>query len=245
MAALTLADYRNLVDHALHGGAPNAVYTDADTTRDQIINDAGRHMVGLHPWPFRKRPPINLTVTSAQKWMDLPVDFGEVVSLIAADGMNVDVYMSSAHEVESYRSINTPSTGSYYVAYLSWPTQNSPTESMAGPRLEIEPVGTSGDEFVLVYLAGWRELTQSGDVPNIPLKLESLFSQYVQAFARYQDDNQFDAIFTIDEGPMVRARMNEYSRAQWQFGTIDNGAMQNIFSPSNRFDSSDSPSDPS
>lgn len=60
--ALTLAGYRNTVDHAV--GAIEGIYTDDNTTKDQIINDAGQYMLGMHPWQFLKHTTAYLDFTA-------------------------------------------------------------------------------------------------------------------------------------------------------------------------------------
>lgn len=58
--ALTLLELKAVAKHEL-GGDPEAIYTDADTVKQQIVNEAGRFMVNMHPWSWRLRSAYPLT----------------------------------------------------------------------------------------------------------------------------------------------------------------------------------------
>lgn len=52
--ALTLANLRAHLRHALGGAAMSSIVTDAQTTENQTINEAGRTLFSLHPWKYRE-----------------------------------------------------------------------------------------------------------------------------------------------------------------------------------------------
>lgn len=59
--ALTYANLKDYADH-VSGGPLNAIWTDSDTTEGVIVNQAGRFMLDMHPWKWRERQNVPLTV---------------------------------------------------------------------------------------------------------------------------------------------------------------------------------------
>jgi len=224
MAALTLADYRSFVKHALSGD-PNVVYTSVNVTKDRIINQAGRHMTLAHPWKYLERPILTMTLTAQQNFMDLPVDFGHLESLDVTGGSDFTVSPTTMSYINSVRSESTETFHSTLYA-ISWPGQNSRAELQPNPRLEFYPDVSASTSFKVHYRAGWSELSESTDVPNIPITFEHLFQKYIRAFAMEQDDEQEQAIDRVDQSSVFRSLVDSQSRISWDHGPVRGGAAQ-------------------
>lgn len=221
--ALTYSDYKAVVKHALYG-EPAATFTDADTTKGQVVNEAGRHMVNSHPWEWRSRPPVPVSVQANAKSVPLPADFGELVPPVTTDDtLNVSVRMTTVAQIYRMRNATTTSSSGYYWAAVNYPQSTADNKNMPTPRLEIYPDGRSGDTFHVEYRAGWRELTRDTDVPDIPLAFESLLRLYCEAFAKQFNDELFDAIDAVESGSVFQRMVEMDSRGQTFYGPITGG----------------------
>lgn len=222
MAALTLADYRAFVKHALVGD-PNAVYTDVNTTKDRIINEAGRYMSYAYPWSWRSRPPVTVTVGTEQNFMELPSDFGQMISLQNNDGVSFSNTPVTLSNITALRSGSTGSTN-FHLWAIAWPSQESKDQLQPGPRIEFYPSVTASTSFLIEYNAGWTELVNTTDVPNIPIEFEHLFQRYIRAFAKQQDDEQEAAIEAVDGSSEFFNMVRYQDSVQWNFGAFGGGA---------------------
>jgi hypothetical protein len=207
VARLTFADLKAYAKHSLHGGDPNAVFTDADTTKGHIVNQAGRHLFFMHEWSWKTRPTaVGLDLVSGQNYVEMPYDFDGLDSIIFTSSITNQVILTSLAQVQEIEASVVSDPFNSYVAMV-YPTQASVQEGPKGPRLQITPVPTADSIGALTanYRAGWLELVSSTSVPNVLAKYEGLLLDLIMAYAKKQDDEAFQsAIEDIERSSMLR-----------------------------------------
>tara|TARA_R110000803_G_C11989495_1_gene321988 strand:- start:43798 stop:44553 length:756 start_codon:yes stop_codon:yes gene_type:complete len=191
MASLTFADYKRNVKHIL-GADPEAIYTDVDTTKGQVVNEAGRWMTLAQEWAWRRSEAVDLAFVPGQAYVPLPTDFLTILGagVIVNDSVNYSFEWGDISELEFRRSQQIFDTKHYFGA-MEWPNQPSKSDPMSAPRLALHPTpgesSSSGTGLRLTYKRGWSELNSDTDVPNIPKQFESLLLYCVKAFSQDQE----------------------------------------------------------
>ncbi len=189
--------------HTLGGGLPD------DLDPLAIINEAGRTLVTLHPWKWLYRPPVSLAQVTGQEWMDLPTDFGSIVSLEFTLGLTRFIVQTTPAQIQEYRSnlITVPA----YTLYTTVLYTVDPTTGASTPRLEIFPTPSQDDADAcrLVYQATWVDIVDSDTVVAItPDWMDPIFIQLIRATGR--------GFFNEDQGTMSRRLQDVLSSPLWR-----------------------------
>ena len=92
----------------------------------RILNDAGNFVVSMHPWRWLEQAQSTLSLTSGQDYMWLPEDLREIVALVATDGINAGIHLTTLQEVAQKRGTTISSSLEYWAA-LAWVPRATPT----------------------------------------------------------------------------------------------------------------------
>jgi hypothetical protein len=154
-----------------------------------VVNAAIEHLVSAHDWTWRKKI-ASLNTVSAQIFVDLPADFGELVALrgqttpyhtkrfrkVSED----DLILIRQRATEIAANARAASTVFYCVTGKA---QASVT--VAGTyQLDIHPSpGAVTNAFYLVYRRLAPTVSGDTDVVDIPAAFHDLLKQCVRAFA--------------------------------------------------------------
>lgn len=200
-----------------------------------LVNQAGSHLCGLHPWNWLARPPQDLGVTASQKFVNLPSDFREIVALDFKDNTNgALIHWGSIQDVVESRRLSIGSSAHIIVA-ISW-------TSMMQPRLELghTPSTTDADFFNLSYRAGWAQVTSDtafvtvapGGTGQVPLWCESLYLVIVREIARgwvHDMDPGSARLASIQQHPFFLNALKDDSRQAPYFGELQHGDGQRSY----------------
>ena len=201
--ALTLAEYKAHAKHAL-GGEPAVIVTSADATKQQIVNDAGRILMGLMPWRWAEAAPATVAFTSGDTFKALPADFAEMVACAAASS-SYTAKLTTFDDLLIKRSeggANDPSAEYWFTIVQALPANQ--TTVMGPPRLEMYPAApVAGVTLNLLYRRGWTELTANAQYPYIPADFEPLLIALVRAVARgYEEDSIETLVSNVVASPI-------------------------------------------
>ncbi len=215
------------------GGQPSGLTSVLD-----LINMAGRYLVGMTRWRYLEGVDYTLGTTASQSYITLPTNFASAVSLVGMTE-NIVAEWVDRDAIAQMRASgsSTPALGVYYVAisYAVPAVTDPPSSSAPVARLELYPTpsATSASVFRLVYRAGWADLTGDDQyVPVPPNNIETLFLQILAAFGR---GSHREETGTIDErlaaqivaGPIYRAALKEDKTKQVDHGYM-RGALSNV-----------------
>lgn len=227
--ALTLANLKVHVTHALGGGDPAVIVTDAATTKRQIINEAGR-ILCAEDWNFLNRAPTTLNFAASTNYVALPSDLAAITGYALTTNAISSLKLTTLHEIVMMRSRLLSASLNYYAA-ISYPTQTSASAAPGAPRLELWPTPPASvtGAITLFYRAGWTELSGDTDVPNIPTWAEGLLVSLVRAVAvGYEEDRLQEEIAKVTGGPLWVACRTRDGMIQPDFGVIAGGAVGDI-----------------
>lgn len=214
---MTVANYKAQMKHAI-GGEP-----DSRVDLLQVLNDALRYLYNQHAWSFRERPILTVTTTPDQNYVELPEDFGELISVQFATR---NVSLTSLTDI-AHRRANTllpPPQSAVYVA-LSFPAQVDVTSSQPLPRLEIFPDVISADDYDIEYRGGPIALTEDSDVPNIPPDYERVLTLLARSFTC--DIEEQDSTVEWDKANVEIERLKDHDAlTQSNMGQMQGGAAQ-------------------
>ena len=192
-----------------------------------IANQAGAWLYDAHDWRFKMRPPASQNIVSAQTWIALPTDFGEMVGQPhAVSPYSFYVRMTTMADIAHLRRIGTANGVGFYAAisYLGVSAGAPPT-----PRLEIWPPQETSitGGLQVPYKAAWTNLTDDDSVVAVPPYAEALYLAAARAFAKgYEDEEQGtidDRLGAIREGLLWRACELRNAGEQTDYGIGDNG----------------------
>jgi hypothetical protein len=216
---LTVAEYTNLMQHAI-GGAP-----DARVVLLNVLNDALRFLFDSHPWNFRNRPV-------------LPTDFGELLSV--QSGART-VQLTSLEDIAHRRANASAIFDEDVYCSLSFPAQptttslqNSTVRSIpgdttsamiaSGPHLELHPTPAAADTFTIEYRAGAIQLVNTTDVPNIPPSFERVLGLIARAFLIDLEEQDASSEWEKANAEMERLKVHD-GLAQQNLGPMRGGAV--------------------
>jgi hypothetical protein len=195
----------------------------------EIANEAGRYLISMHSWNWRKRPPVTLDLIADQSHVILPDDFGyegEIIGLTMADNVTYGITLTGLEDVAFKRSTTILSPSFYFVA-LAEPMQQD-MESPADPRrLEIypTPTGTTPGSMNLIYRAGWVNLVNAESVANISVTFDDLLKQLARAFAWYYATNDRRMIEEIEVSSQLKRLKRGDGSSQSNLGPIQGGIL--------------------
>lgn len=163
-----------------------------------------------------------------EQFIDLPADFGELISVCTKNNAIASIIPSSLSELAWRRG--TPNAVAYdglYRCALSFPGQDNSTSSQHLPRLEIWPRPWASNplgDLTLTYRAKDIPLTLSPDtIPNIPPKFERLLCLLSRLFAQGYEEE------VIQEDPIIQAEvamlLEADGRQELNVGLMKGGAV--------------------
>ena len=223
-----------LTRNALVGYAEQAVGGRFDARIDAVdlVNDAGRTLVAMHPWKFLQRPPVNLTTTAGQNYIELPADFSEIVALEVSDNYALSIRAVTMGRMVLYEGTAGAAGMDLYVS-PEFPNQPSTSEPAPQARLHLydSPAASSEVVAILAYRAGWTPLTTGKAVPNVPEDVGPLLTQVVQHFARgfvmqQASGGQVTPVSEVEKlrgSAMFQAILQKYGATQSEAGEMRNG----------------------
>jgi len=223
--ALTAGYVTSIIKHAVAGPLSSPL------SELQLANEAGEYMVGLHKWSYLKEAEALIGTVASQEYIELPLDFGQPLSLEVTDGFTDAVVMT---DPGTFNRVRTGSFGngafSYWLTleYAVPATGDEP--KVPTPRLAIWPTPTSTDAdwATLRYRAAWTPLTASDDVVQIPRYCETLYLSICRAMAQgYEEDEGVeleDRLLKIAAGTVALAAKRADAAHQWNYGKLKGGA---------------------
>lgn len=117
--ALTAYDALRHVKHALSSEELPSV------GGQRILNDAGEYMVGMHPWKWLEGTQSYVDLNKDQDHIWLPENLREVMSIVATDGLNLSVSMTTPQEL-AIRRASTVNTALHYWVTPVWQMRGRP-----------------------------------------------------------------------------------------------------------------------
>ena len=221
--AITLSSLKSHVRHAL-GGTPASQLSEAG-----IVNEAGRYMFSV-PWKFRERPPATVTMTANQSYVELPTDFGEMISANMSDGLVKSIHFTTMDDLVERRTTAIGQSQEYWAVILH-PTSEATTGGAEAPRMELHPTPTSADSVVVAYRSDWFELTSDEEYAHVPGYAESVLISLVRAFALgYEEDGLEVRVAEVQNGPLFQRLLEKDGIIQPDYGPIKNGALSQVVS---------------
>ena len=203
------------------GGIPDPVLSTL-----QLVNMAGRHLVGMTSWRFLEGVEATLDTVAAQTYIALPANFSSMVSIEAADGAE-RIEWTTREGMNALRTDQSASGGGG-LTYAVVETVAASGTTPPTPRLAIFP--PSAATYRIVYRAGWADMTGDGDhLPFQVQEIETLYILILQAHARaLQREEQGTLSMRLAEiqgepnrpGPVYRAALTADRRKQRDHGQI-------------------------
>lgn len=146
-----------------------------------LINEAGEYVSSMHGWQWQRRPATTLDFVGGQGYVELPTDFGRILSLQYTDSLTNIAKPTTLDDLQIKRtSWNSGITDLYYALSYYLPSTGIPRQ-----RLEIWPTPDvdSAGVLTLVYSVGWVDVSKDVDPIPVPAWLRPLFLQVVRCFA--------------------------------------------------------------
>lgn len=221
---LTLAHYRDRLEHALGGEVSDLL------DPIELINEAGRAFVDSHSWKFMERT-ATLSFTSSQAYATLPTDFAQLIAVeITADNLNV-FQLVDFQEFAKYQAVGyTGTPGGVFGTILHY-DQTATSQAGGSSRLLLYPTPDSSitDALKVYYRAKWTELANDADVPNFPTYCESVFTEFVRAFAFGSEEPDqgtvYERLDKLMASGMFQKLIERTDFVQHDYGPERNGAI--------------------
>lgn len=184
----TVTNYIDLMKHAL-GKTPDARHDLGHT-----FNDAGRALVNAHPWSWRTRSSVPVTLIAGQQYATLPEDFGEIVDVSATYSQTITVQQTSLADLNRRRSFGQYDAMILFVAFEDGYDGPTDTDGTQQNRMQVYPTPAADRSDILItYRAKWidQDQTNGNRVPNIPRDWERSLILFARSFA-VDIENQVD-----------------------------------------------------
>lgn len=219
--SITYASLKNYVKHALAGDPAS------DIDYSNIINEAGRYLYNCHQWKFRERPPATVNFVASQAYVELPEDFGELVSYTMTSGLTRGLQLTTFRELAQLQASDV-SASDYFWAAISHPEQTQDSKDMPKPRLEIWPTPTSSETGAITiwYRAEWLELEDDADKANVPKWAVSLLTILVRTFAQgYEEEGLIERLNAFEGSAILDRFRAKDGMIQPDYGPLGVGAV--------------------
>lgn len=193
----------------------------------RVLNEAGQKLYGVRPWNFLVRVGTELESVVDQSWIELPADFGRIVTLDYTDQITSGVIQTTLAHINLYRA-QAPAIPSYALfVSVSWVIDVSPAVPV--PRLEVYPTPSTStaDLLTMTYRVRWVPLTGTDTTPiQIPDWFEGLYRQAVRATASgYQRGDMEERFGALMGGWDFEAAVRQDTDQQTDYGSLMFGAM--------------------
>lgn len=192
----------------------------------RCLNEAGQKLYALRDWNFLVRVGVPLPSVAAQSWIELPEDFGQIVTLQFTNGLTAAVSLSTLQQINEYRSqlVTIPSYMLY--ATVSWVVD----AGAVIPRLEVFPSPSTTDAALLTLTYRVRWVTLNATTDDTPLEIpewfEPVYRQAVRATAYgYQKGEMNSRWADLRQSIDFLSAERQDGAQQVDFGQLRNGAM--------------------
>lgn len=189
----TFGQLKEAVKHAI-GGIPDGARAPQRFTEGQIVNRAISHIYNAHAWSWRKKL-ASLSLTSGVTYVDLPDDFGELIS-VTCNTVNLPATIRPASTEDFAMVTGQPWTGTSLVYSLTGTTQATPTSAPVS-RLGIGPPPSSNisNALILWYyrmVPSFAAVGTADDakVPDMPVRTHHVLLSLCRAYAISTEDQQ-------------------------------------------------------
>lgn len=187
-ATRNFASYKAIVQHTIGADAPASGFTAAE-----IVNDAFRWLMFHHPWNWRTAGPKYLDITADQNYVELPSDFGELISLEYPGTTIRDMIATTLRELQDFRSfeVANPQYAYWYAVNSGQLNDSNPEQGLADPVLELWPTPGQSETNALsiMYRRDILLLSADSDVPQIPDWLEPVAVMSVKHYANLMEND--------------------------------------------------------
>jgi hypothetical protein len=252
---ITLDDLQSFIKHVLSGGgrlSTSLPGSDADAVEKGIVNHAGRWFTSHHPWNWRIAPEVQISTVASQDYVDLPVDFGEMVAYQVISGLNYGIELTTPQIIADRRASSVTISQNYYWGTISHPRRPDSKSPPPAPRLELWPTPSTAvvDFMRLWYRTKWVELDETTDAADVPDYCEFALAMTCRAFASGLSEeygNERDVTGELNKlvnGPIFQACKETDGMQQTDYGHLAGGAIQGQYSPSWRSASASPVADP-
>ena len=214
----------------------------------RVVSKTDANVIVLETTPGASGSAIAATLhTSA---IALPSDFREIIAINTTSGLLKGVELTTFGDLLSKRAASFTSSGYHYGA-ISQPTDTDLTVDGAPvARLEIWPQPSANETaaITIMYRAGWKRITKDTHRLRLPVYCESLYIQFLRAFARgYEEEDEFTVSQRLTEimsGPLFGAAVDRDASIQSDYGPSLHGATEsnNYGSPFANFNTIPGPS---
>lgn len=221
----------NIIDLMAHklGKTPDSRHSLWDT-----LNRAGRELVTAHDWYWRASGETLLPVVGGQSYLNLPSDFGELVTVYVPNvGEFTAVETVSMERVAYLRASESlgVTTGLLRIFFPGYTTANAGPLGTPRRRAELYPTpNTSGEPTLRVfYKRSWIEIDTDDRqaVPNIPETFEQALISKARALAWSIENDIPSHDDTIYAAELVRLKDAE-ARTQPSMGQVYGGVNARI-----------------
>lgn len=226
--ALTVKDCENHLIHEL-GGLPSS-----DVKTYWLINQAGVHMVNMHPWRYLNRFTDGTTgntidFVSGTNYALLPDGFSEFIGLERANGLVNGFELTSFQDLIDMRVGTFPNT-----AFKTYGALYSASDANGLPelRLALHPTPTSSqtNAIVTAWRSTWVTATSRDDRSylQMPDYMELLYVSLLRNIAAALELKRMTLQQALDEvaaGSLFALTVQHDAAKQRMAGPIRNGAM--------------------
>lgn len=205
------------------------------TSPQDIANEAGTILTGLHGWNFLSGRMALLDIIKGQDWIELPSDFQSLEDVRAITSTyNITILGTGARlsEVDVFESSN-PYYFTAIVSFIYEDTEDSQGNAIskrgAVPVLRLAPTpGADALQTTRVYYqAGWRDLTDDGDAVDLPKFMEPLYlelcGEYARGLIAREDGLVGDRVARLVASPLFETCRRVDSGMQPNYGIVRNG----------------------
>lgn len=240
---ITLADLQGYLQHVLSGGgrlASPLPGTGSDEIEKNVINQAGHWFTSHHPWNWRIAPEVILPAVAGETFINLPMNFGEMVASQVVSGLNHGIQFTTPQVIADRRATTVTITQNYYLATIVHPGRPSSQEAPAPPRIDVWPAfaSTNANFFRLWYRSKWTELQTTTDAANVPDFCEFALAMTVRAFASglceeyTRDRDVMSELSKLVRGEVFKTCKETDGAQQADYGYVMGGAIQEQYSAS-------------
>jgi len=237
-----------IAEHVLGGAMHPAV------SGLRVLNETGEWLVSARPWRYLVGGCEALDLVAGQWYVELPEDFGAMISIAQSEGYTKDIRQSTPEEIMDLRRGLAPGGDGFIWAALTYdhaditgtssdglftvtPSTAAEIRARKSPlaRLQIypEPETSATGALLLFYTRGWRSVSEDTDTIFVPSWLEGVYLRAVRIWARgYEgegvEQDSFDrdlALEKLVKGPQWRAAVTRDSNVQMEMGMLRGGAV--------------------
>ena len=241
---ITLADLQGYMQLGLSSGRLASPLpgggTSSDEAEKRVVNLAGRWFTTHHPWNWRIQPESILGSVSGETYIDLPVDFGEMIASQVVSGLNYGIQFTTPQVIADRRATTVTITQNYYLATIVHPGRPNSQDAPSPPRIEVWPAfaSTVANFFRLWYRSKWTELDGTTDAANVPDYCEFALALTCKAFATglyeefVRERDVMSELSKLVKSEIFKTCKETDGAQQADYGYVTGGAIQEQYSAS-------------